>query len=194
MKALRPSSGHHDDESRDVPDAGPKPADVDGGPWPLVARPTGRDDHGVETVPHRPSEQEMDRRTCLTLLSTKTVGRVVLSGDEPFIVPVNFIMVDDLVVFRSDPSSHAAHGVGTAVAFEVDSIDIGHDAGWSVVVRGMLQDLTGRFEHEPNGPRLQPWAPGDKCRWLAIHPGEVSGRRVQGPLRPQSHHDDRGYL
>jgi hypothetical protein len=135
----------------------------------------------------------MDRQSCLMLLGTRTVGRVVLSGDEPFIVPVNFIVVDDLVAFRSDPSSHAAHSVGTPVAFEVDSVDIEHDAGWSVVVRGVLQDLTDRFDVETDGRRLHPWAPGDKSRWLALHLGDVSGRRVEGPLQPLSH-DDRGYL
>jgi nitroimidazol reductase NimA-like FMN-containing flavoprotein (pyridoxamine 5'-phosphate oxidase superfamily) len=136
----------------------------------------------------------MDRRTCLMLLGTRQVGRIALSGEEPFVVPVNFIVVDDLVVFRSDPSSHAARSVGTAVVFEVDAVDIGHEAGWSVLVRGLLQDITGRLQDEPDAQRLHTWAPGDKSRWLAIHLGNVTGRWVEGPTRPRSRHDDRGYL
>lgn len=136
----------------------------------------------------------MDRRTCLMLLSTNTVGRLALSGDEPFVVPVNFVVVDDHIVFRTEPSSHAAQSVGTAVAFEVDAVDIGHEAGWSVIVRGLLQDLTGRIEEDPKAQQLHTWAPGEKSRWLGIHVGEMSGRWVEGPLQTWSHNDDRGYL
>jgi nitroimidazol reductase NimA-like FMN-containing flavoprotein (pyridoxamine 5'-phosphate oxidase superfamily) len=128
------------------------------------------------------------------LLDSKAVGRIVLSGEEPFIVPVNFVVVDDHLVFRCDPSSHAARSVGSAVAFEVDTVDLEHEAGWSIVVRGTLQDLTGRMGDDSKLQRLQPWAPGDKSRWLAVHLGEVTGRWVAGPLRPPSSDDDRGYL
>ena len=148
----------------------------------------------MEPASRRHSELELDRRTCLTLLASATVGRIVLSGDDPFIVPVNFVVVDDLVVFRSEPTSHAARSVGTAVAFEVDTVDINHQAGWSVIARGMLQDVTRRLSDDQRLQELEPWAPGDKSRWLALDLGDVTGRWVEGPLRPRSDHDDRGYL
>jgi nitroimidazol reductase NimA-like FMN-containing flavoprotein (pyridoxamine 5'-phosphate oxidase superfamily) len=164
------------------------------GPSALVRHRPWKDDHDVEPVPSRPSEQELDHRTCLMLLNMKSVGRLVLSGDEPFVIPVNFVVVDDLVVFRCDPSSHAAHSVGTAAAFEVDSVDVGHEAGWSVIARGILQDVTGRLGAEEKLQQLQPWAPGDKSQWLALHLGELSGRWVEGALRPAAEQNDRGYL
>ena len=130
----------------------------------------------------------------MTLLDTRTVGRIVLSGDDPFIVPVNFVVVDELVVFRSEPSSHAARSVGTAVAFEVDAVDSSHEAGWSIVARGTLRDVTYRLKDDTRLQGLQPWAPGDKSRWLALDLGDVTGRSVEGSPRPRSDHDDRGYL
>ena len=142
----------------------------------------------------RPADQELDRGVCVSLLDAKEIGRIVLPGADPFVAPVNYIVVDDLIVFRSDPASHAATRIGEMVLFEADTVDEAHEAGWSVVVRGPLADVTEPAATDPRMHRLHPWAPGDKSRWLAVRIDDVSGRWVEGPVRPTTHLDELGYL
>jgi Pyridoxamine 5'-phosphate oxidase len=148
-----------------------------------------------DTTGHqRPSQQELDRGISLTLLGAKDVGRIVLPAPDPFVFPVNYIVVDDLVVFRTDPASHAVTRIGETILFEVDTVDSGHEAGWSVVVRGVLHDVTERAAGDARMHRLHPWAPGEKRRWLAIRIDDITGRSVEGSIRPSTHLDERGYL
>src|SRR3954452_4866477 len=88
------------------------------------------------------AQRELDRATCLALLGSQQVGRVVLPGTEPFVVPVNYVLVDELVVIRTDADSHAASATGRSIAFEVDTVDAASEEGWSVVVSGRLEDVT----------------------------------------------------
>jgi len=142
----------------------------------------------------RPSEGHLDRRTCLVLLEAKEVGRIVLPGAEPFIAPLNYILVDEQIVFRTAPTAHAADHIGETVLFEIDTVDLGHEAGWSIVVHGVLDDLTDQAASDPRMDRLQPWPPGHKARWLGIRIDEISGRWLQGRVQPSTNIDERGYL
>ncbi len=149
----------------------------------------------MEPTPDTGRVQELDRAACLALLGSQQIGRVVLPGAEPFVVPVNYTLVDELVVFRTDVDSHAASAAGTSIAFEADAIEAASEAGWSVVVSGRLEDVSeqvagdGRF-----GQVLEPWAPGPKDRWLAVHIASISGRWVHGDDGRSTHLDERGYL
>jgi hypothetical protein len=119
---------------------------------------------------------------------------VVLPGLEPFVVPVNFVLVDELVVFRTDAGSHAASCAGRSVAFEVDAVDVATEAGWSVVVSGPLEDMTEWVAADRRFRELvEPWAPGPKDRWLAVQIADISGRWVHGADPRSSHVDERGY-
>ncbi len=74
---------------------------------------------------------ELPYETCAELLATREVGRVaVCTTDGPRIIPVNYSVVDDAVVFRTTPYSvlgmHAWRG---RLAFEVDDLDPDHHAG-----------------------------------------------------------------
>jgi nitroimidazol reductase NimA-like FMN-containing flavoprotein (pyridoxamine 5'-phosphate oxidase superfamily) len=109
------------------------------------------------------------------------LGRIgVSSGALPCVLPVNFRLVDDQVVFRT--------GIGTkldaatqhaVVAFEVDQMDpISHE-GWSVMVTGVAREVTGADELERlESHRIPRWAPTGDGRVVAVSTDLVTGRRI----------------
>ncbi len=48
---------------------------------------------------------ELDRATCLWLLPTEQVGRVVVDDVQPATTPVNYLVIDDAIVYRADAGS-----------------------------------------------------------------------------------------
>ena len=136
---------------------------------------------------------EIPRDECLALLQHQVVGRLAVAdhgGYPPHIVPVNFILDGESVVFRSNVglkfklSVLAEH----SVSFEVDSVDeLGHMA-WSVVVQGRA-DLLGDADIAgvPGGALLRPMAPGDRPEWIRITPYSITGRRLRAvPISPEN--------
>jgi nitroimidazol reductase NimA-like FMN-containing flavoprotein (pyridoxamine 5'-phosphate oxidase superfamily) len=143
----------------------------------------------------RPPElRDLDRGHCLALLATQRIGRLVLPGPDPFVAPINYVVVDEAVIYRSDEGSPAAGAHGSRVVFEVDVVDEGEHAGWSVVVRGTVEDVTDLLKSDLDWhERLAPWAPGPKDRWLRVDIEEVTGRLLLGAEQPSAM-DPRGYL
>jgi nitroimidazol reductase NimA-like FMN-containing flavoprotein (pyridoxamine 5'-phosphate oxidase superfamily) len=136
----------------------------------------------------RPAELfQLDRATCLALLGVHHVGRLVLGGDEPVIVPVNYRAVDDVITFRTAPDSHAGRAVARQVVFEVDMYDERTHSGWSVIAHGALDAA------EPSGDDVDTWVPGPRGRWLAVRVEAISGRLLRGAVGAAAS-DDRGYL
>ena len=142
------------------------------------------------TPDHLPVLDELDRRECLHLLATQPVGRLAVATPEgPLVVPVNFVVDGEAIVFRSDRGSKLfAIGDGR-VAFEVDLIDAYHRTGWSVLIRGRAYEAT---HWEIDHLLLQPWAPGDKRHWIRLPIATITGRRLKDP-NPGSV-DPRAYL
>lgn len=132
----------------------------------------------------------IERDECLVLLRSQSLGRLAVADHgyyPPHIVPVNFTVAEDCVVFRSDPglkfklSVLAQH----SVSFEVDSIDEAGRMAWSVVAQGRAELLTKEeAEALTLGPWLQPWAPGERQQWVRIVPYTITGRRLRP--RPMS--------
>ena len=85
------------------------------------------------TVSHyRPAEMfQLDRATCLALLRTQHVGRLVVGGDEAAVVPVNFTAIDEVITFRTQSDGRATRSVPHEVLFEVDMFDTRTRSGWS---------------------------------------------------------------
>jgi|HigsolmetaAR202D_1030399.scaffolds.fasta_scaffold30754_2 hypothetical protein len=132
---------------------------------------------------------ELDPATCRTLLRTQQVGRIATGGSEPRVVPVNYVLVDDVVVFNTDETAAVTTRIGERVAFEVDMIDHRTRSGWSVVVHGRLH-VPSTDPFTPPPPR---WAPGARTRTLGITVEVLTGRLLRGavgsPLDPPA-----GYL
>jgi nitroimidazol reductase NimA-like FMN-containing flavoprotein (pyridoxamine 5'-phosphate oxidase superfamily) len=120
---------------------------------------------------------------CRALLCTQSVGRIAVSvGALPVILPVNYAVVDDDIVFLTgDGLKLRAALENTVVAFEVDHLDEALDYGWSVLAIGVAREV-GEAEREGLGPvRVSPWAGGDRTHLIRIHPEMISGRRIIPP-------------
>src|SRR5690348_15001388 len=109
----------------------------------------------------------LDRDECLRLLTTATLGRIgISSGALPVILPVNFRLVGDAIVFRTAPGTKLdAATRGAVVAFEVDDMDPIEHTGWSVMVTGVARPVTEPAALAAVRPeRVARWAPlGDEC-------------------------------
>jgi nitroimidazol reductase NimA-like FMN-containing flavoprotein (pyridoxamine 5'-phosphate oxidase superfamily) len=125
---------------------------------------------------------ELDHEKCLDLLTGGIVGRVAICTPEgPNIVPVNYAVVDDSVVFRTSPYSmlgtNAWHG---RLAFEIDHLDYERHRAWSVVAVGrgeMVEDADElaaiRAMRDP-----QPWAAGSRALYVRLRWDKLTGRRL----------------
>jgi nitroimidazol reductase NimA-like FMN-containing flavoprotein (pyridoxamine 5'-phosphate oxidase superfamily) len=115
------------------------------------------------------------------LLSSMTLGRLVACVEgNPEIFPVNFVVQQKTVLFRTAEYATKLFTVvmNGRVAFEADDHNVAE--GWSVIVKGAAQVLNANDEiHEAERAQLLPWTAGDKPRYVRIHPSEISGRRFR---------------
>lgn len=123
----------------------------------------------------------LDRDECLQLLRTASFGRVGLSLDAlPAILPVNYRLVGEDIVFSSGPGTklHAA-ALGSVIAFEVDHVDPMSHRGWSVLVLGIPRQVTDPDETERlSHARIPRWAPEGSASLVVLETVRVSGRRI----------------
>lgn len=99
---------------------------------------------------YEPTTEILSAEECVTLLHQVPVGRIGITVDAlPVILPVNYSVVDDAIMFRTIPGSKlAAASASTVVAFEVDSHGDDGCSGWSVLVQGMAREVTDPLERE----------------------------------------------
>lgn len=125
---------------------------------------------------------ELGTRECHDLLAARQVGRVaVVAPDGPHIIPVNYAVVEDDLVFRTSPFTLlATHGRDSMVAFEVDTFDEAARSGWSVLVRGRARAVYDSREIDLIRRTWEalPWADGVRNLFLRMTPEEISGRRI----------------
>jgi nitroimidazol reductase NimA-like FMN-containing flavoprotein (pyridoxamine 5'-phosphate oxidase superfamily) len=134
--------------------------------------------------PARKTMHNLTVPQCFDLLAKHNLGRlafVAKVGVMPLIIPVNYVVDEDTLVFRSDPGSKLTAAIrGAPVAFEVDGgYDENNQTGWSVVVHGHAEEVTDpteldRLEQLP----LTPWSPGPKSHYVRVRPGQINGRRI----------------
>lgn len=142
----------------------------------LPARPVNLDidlvliDEGLEIL----SEDE-----CWRLLATQPIGRVGVSlGALPAIFPVNFVVDDNQVLFRTGEGVKLKAALNhTVVAFEVDQADTDTRSGWSVLVVGVADVVP---PGEPNAAPIDPdtWVAGERDHLVRIRPEVLTGRRI----------------
>jgi uncharacterized protein len=126
--------------------------------------------------------EELDLDICLERLRAHTVGRigVVLDGF-PLVLPVNYRLMETAgrtwVVLRTR-TGNVIDTASDRVAFEIDGIDVVHQRGWSVLVRGTMDhvdpdaaDFRERFDPEP-------WL-DERAEWLVIEPFSITGRELR---------------
>ena len=138
------------------------------------------------------SFERLSREESLALVATLEIGRVAVCqpGEAPLVVPVNYVLDGEVVVFRTDPGTKlAALVTGQPVSFQVDLVDPFHRSGWSVLITGTAFEAT---HWEVDHLTVEPWAGGDKSHWVRLEPRTVTGRRVQ--FVAPSEGDVPGYL
>ena len=154
-------------------------------------------DHGLP-VPATATMQELSPQRCYDLLATHEVGRLGVNAEHyPLVIPVNYGLDGGTIVIRTHPGTvlHAASHAG--VTFEVDDIDRRTRSGWSVLVRGLAEEVTADHSADliarTHARGTEPWAPGEHGTWLRVIAHHVTGRRiVPGELPPAV--DPRAYL
>jgi nitroimidazol reductase NimA-like FMN-containing flavoprotein (pyridoxamine 5'-phosphate oxidase superfamily) len=145
-----------------------------------------------------PALEVLDGDECYRLLATQQIGRLGVNAEHyPLIFPVNYGLDGDVIVLRVGAGTKLAAADHANVTFEVDEIDQRSRSGWSVLVRGLAEEVT--TEHRADLIRrtedtgVTPWAPGEHGHWLRLIPQDISGRRiVPGRLPPPF--EDASYL
>lgn len=132
------------------------------------------DRHGeIEVIP---------RAECLTLLREYDYGRLgVVDGTQPLVLPINYAMDGERVVFRTgDGGKFQALVRGAKAALEIDSVSSETRSGWNVLVQGRVEQVESSAEIERLSAvcPLLPWAPGDRSHWMRLTPARIGGRRV----------------
>lgn len=136
----------------------------------------------MTTVEHPARLEALDRATCLELLRNDVVGRLaVVEAGAPSVVPVNYVVDGEVIVFRSGPGTKLSAVERAPACLEIDWFDRHERVGWSVVVTGRLEEVTpfesgllARVQQMP----VDPWAGGDKAHWLRLVPARITGRRI----------------
>ncbi|GGQ14165.1 helix-turn-helix domain-containing protein [Streptosporangium pseudovulgare] len=136
--------------------------------------------------PH-PVLEKLEPAECLRLITPGGVGRVAFSGaDGPTILPVNYVVHDGAVIFRTasggpldDTLRTGVRGVEFKVAFEIDRLDEAGREGWSVLVRGGAHHVSDEERAAVAEVDVRPWAGGERELFIRIVPTEISGRRIR---------------
>jgi nitroimidazol reductase NimA-like FMN-containing flavoprotein (pyridoxamine 5'-phosphate oxidase superfamily) len=124
----------------------------------------------------------LTRDECLALLGASQVGRVAVSRYAlPAILPVNFAMLGDDIVFATGTGSKSlAIDDETVIAFEVDAIDPADRTGWSVLAVGKARPFD---ERDPDVAAareldLHPWVGRHAVDLIRMPTERLTGRRL----------------
>ena len=123
--------------------------------------------------------QELSTEECLSLVSSKNVGRLAYLGTEGIeVLPLNYVVHDGTLLFRTSPHTSLGRRLRLdAAAFEVDEIDDYTQSGWSVLIRGRVEPVDVD-ELPPSSDRPQPWPAGQRPLHLRLAPRTITGRRL----------------
>lgn len=128
----------------------------------------------------QPGIEVLDEAQCWELLSSTSVGRIAVDiADQPDIFPINYVVDDGGIVFRSGPGTKLAGAVlNHHVAFEIDGYVPRERTAWSVVVKGLAHQIERMMEmFAAEDLPLFPWVVSQKPDFVRIAPTLVTGRR-----------------
>lgn len=142
----------------------------------------------MQTAHARTGMEIIPRAECLRLLAGQKVGRLgFVVGGQPMVVPVNYALQGDVILFRTGEGSKLEAAPGAKVAFEVDQIDDRMSTGWSVVVQGTAEEITDDedwFAEVLRRGAAPTWLPGPAGHYVRINPTLISGRRLPSGVPP----------
>jgi uncharacterized protein len=123
---------------------------------------------------------EMRDQESRELMGSTSVGRVgFVDEDGPVVLPVNYVLDGQTVLFRTSPDNSLGHHLdGATVAFEVDEFDAYTQSGWSVLVRGVARFVSRDAQPRDESPQPFPWADGERNLVVRVTPERLTGRRL----------------
>ena len=130
---------------------------------------------------HEPHLTSLTREECLQLLRGAVVGRIGYVADGmATIIPVNFALMDGDIVFCTAKGSKLSWlSIRGRVAFEADESSPPDHEGWSVLVRGVAQEVTHPDELAVlRGGPLRSWVSAPNEHWVRIRIEAISGRAL----------------
>jgi nitroimidazol reductase NimA-like FMN-containing flavoprotein (pyridoxamine 5'-phosphate oxidase superfamily) len=144
------------------------------------------EDRDTEAPARREEMTVLTEAECRRLLAEQEVGRIAYIDTDgfPVVLPVNFVIDDDLIAVRTEPGGKLSRVPLHPVAFEVDGFERWNHSGWSVLVQGHGQDVTDAVGNRYESLRhrgIATWAPGEKGHWVTIDIHHISGRRIVRP-------------
>jgi uncharacterized protein len=134
----------------------------------------------TETTPVDPASpqapRELSREECWDHLREHDFGRIgVAPGGYIGIYPVNYVVEQGRIMIRTSPGSKlTALLLNDRVAFEVDG-RVG-DVAWSVLVRGVGEEVEMPPKEPLPNTTDRPWVPGPRHAVVEIRPVEITGR------------------
>lgn len=129
----------------------------------------------------RPVLAQLSTAECWDKLGTHGVGRIAVPVQQegPEVLPVNYLVDEGTVVYRTEPGGPARPAPGEGVSFQVDQIDDHLSHGWSVLLTGSAEHVEGGAEADRLSAQApEPWAGGDRPVWVRVRPKSVTGRRI----------------
>ena len=133
---------------------------------------------------------ELSEPECEDLLRAGVVGRVAACTPiGPHVVPVNYAVIDDAVVFRTTPYSVlGSQPLRSIIALETDHFDYEHQRGWSVVARGRAEMVVNAAELASIRSAWDPgtWASGTRVLYVRMSWSELTGRRLGSGWDPMA--------
>lgn len=125
----------------------------------------------------------LSEHDCRELLASRDLGRIAFPlGDETEIFPVNYSTDGVIVVFRTGRGTKLTRSTVSRVTFEVDEWDPVGKVGWSVVLKGVAEEVTAGIDPFATALRsreVTPLAPGQHDYWIAVYPASITGRRFR---------------
>lgn len=128
----------------------------------------------------QPAIEVLELEECWRLLDSVSVGRLAVDiAGQPDIFPINFVVHERGILFRSAPGTKLAGAVlNRHVAFEVDGYEPTARVAWSVVVKGIAHEIERMQEvFAAEEQPLFPWVAFPKPDFVRIEPSLVTGRR-----------------
>jgi nitroimidazol reductase NimA-like FMN-containing flavoprotein (pyridoxamine 5'-phosphate oxidase superfamily) len=107
----------------------------------------------------------------------------VIVGHYPLVFPVNFALDGKVILYRTGMGTKVESVHRSNVVFEVDQIDTEGRSGWSVMVKGVAQEV--EVERHPEMVAraefggAKPWATGKRDHLIRILADQISGRRIR---------------
>jgi uncharacterized protein len=141
-------------------------------------------------IPRQPGDLEpIDRAECEELLASVPFVRLgLITKRGPSILPVNHVVVDGELYFRTEAGSKLAAAASEGrVAVETDGAEPQAQVGWSVLGHGTASIVTDRDTVEQLlSLDFTPWnAPDEKMFWVRVTLDDLEGRRIVGGSRPR---------